>query len=74
MKLLKISTVLALVAGVAIAPAANAKGCLRGAAGGAAVGHMAGHHAAAGAAGGCAVTHHHYAHKKKVNHKAHQQG
>ena len=74
MKLLKLSTALALVAGIAIAPAANAKGCLRGAAGGAVVGHMAGHHAMAGAAGGCAITHHHYAHKRKMHRKASQQG
>ncbi len=57
MKMLKIS--MALVAGLALSPVANAKGCLKGAAGGAVVGHMAGHHAMAGAAGGCALGHHH---------------
>ena len=68
MKMLKISTALALVAGLALSPAANAKGCLKGAAGGAVVGHMAGHHGAAGAAGGCALGHHH-AHAKMRHRK-----
>ena len=68
MKMLKTSTALALMAGLALSPAANAKGCLKGAAGGAVVGHMAGHHAMAGAAGGCAIGHHH-AHMKMRHHK-----
>ena len=39
--------------------AANAKGCIKGAAGGALVGHLAGHHGKVGAAAGCAIGHHH---------------
>jgi hypothetical protein len=38
--------------------AAEAKGCLKGAAVGGAAGHVAGHHGALGAAAGCAVGHH----------------
>lgn len=38
--------------------AAEAKGCLKGAAVGGAAGHVAGHHGAVGAAAGCAVGHH----------------
>lgn len=44
----------------AVAPgAANAKGCLKGAAAGAVGGHFLGHHGLVGAAAGCAVGHHH---------------
>ncbi len=38
--------------------AAEAKGCLKGAAVGGVTGHVAGHHGAVGAAAGCAVGHH----------------
>ena len=45
--------------GVAMVPAAaNAKGCISGAAVGGVAGHVAGHHGLAGAAVGCAVGHH----------------
>jgi hypothetical protein len=40
------------------AGAANAEGCLKGAAVGGVAGHLAGHHGVAGAAIGCAVGHH----------------
>jgi hypothetical protein len=40
------------------AGAANAEGCLKGAAVGGVAGHVAGHHGVAGAAIGCAVGHH----------------
>jgi len=40
------------------APAAEAKGCLKGAAVGAVAGHIAHHHTLLGAAVGCAVGHH----------------
>ena len=49
---------------IAVAPfgltagAANAEGCLKGAAVGGVAGHVAGHHGVAGAAIGCAVGHH----------------
>jgi hypothetical protein len=42
----------------AVAPVANAKGCLKGAAVGGAAGHVAGHHGLLGAAAGCAIGHH----------------
>ncbi|HTD05199.1 hypothetical protein [Undibacterium sp.] len=38
--------------------AANAAGCIKGAAVGAVAGHVAGHHAVLGAVGGCVVGHH----------------
>ena len=41
------------------AGAAEARGCLKGAAIGGVAGHFAGHHALAGAAIGCVVAHHH---------------
>lgn len=40
------------------APAANAAGCLSGAAVGGVAGHAAGHHGVLGAMAGCAVGHH----------------
>jgi hypothetical protein len=40
------------------APAANAKGCLKGAAVGGVAGHFAHHHGVLGAAAGCAIGHH----------------
>ncbi len=40
------------------APAAQAAGCLKGAAVGGVAGHFVGHHGLAGAAVGCAVGHH----------------
>ena len=42
----------------AVAPMANAKGCLKGAAVGGVAGHVAGHHGVLGAAAGCAIGHH----------------
>jgi hypothetical protein len=45
--------------------AAQAKGCLEGAAVGGVAGHVAGDHGAVGAAGGCAVGHHEAAKKDK---------
>ena len=42
------------------AGAAEARGCLKGAAIGGVAGHFAGHHTLAGAAIGCVVAHHHY--------------
>ena len=45
-------------AGSAVAPPADAKGCLKGAAVGGVAGHYAGHHAILGAVGGCIVGHH----------------
>ena len=42
------------------AGAAEARGCLKGAAIGGVAGHFAGRHALAGAAIGCVVAHHHY--------------
>lgn len=44
--------------GSAMAPPAQAKGCLKGAAIGGVAGHFAGHHAILGAVGGCIVGHH----------------
>lgn len=41
------------------APAANAKGCLKGAAAGAVGGHFLHHHGLLGAGIGCAIGHHH---------------
>ena len=43
---------------VSVAPVAQAKGCLKGAAVGGVGGHVAGHHGLAGAAVGCAVGRH----------------
>ena len=43
---------------MAAAPAANAKGCLKGAAVGAVAGHFMHHHAVLGAVAGCVVGHH----------------
>ena len=50
---------------LSLAGAADARGCLKGAAVGAVGGHVAGHHALAGAAVGCAVGHH-IAHRNTV--------
>jgi hypothetical protein len=55
-------TVLALFAAASVAlaaPAAEAKGCLKGAAVGGVAGHVAGGHGVVGAAAGCAIGHHH---------------
>ena len=56
---------LALLASVALAPAAHA-GCATGAAVGGVAGHVAGHHALLGAAAGCAIGHHEAAKKAKA--------
>ena len=49
-----------------VAPVAQAKGCLKGAAVGGVAGHVAGHHAVLGAIAGCAVGHHAAAKKDKA--------
>jgi hypothetical protein len=49
----------------AVAGAAQAKGCLEGAAVGGVAGHMAGKHGTAGAVGGCAIGHHEASKKEK---------
>jgi hypothetical protein len=67
LKLVLAATALA-AAALPLAAPAEAKGCIRGAAAGAVAGHMAGHHAVLGAMAGCAVVHHHYARKAKVQH------
>jgi len=53
-------------------PAAEAKGCLKGAAVGAVAGHIAHHHAVLGAVAGCIIGHH-MAVKKAREEKARQQ-
>jgi hypothetical protein len=50
------------------APAANAKGCLKGAAAGAVGGHFLHHHGLLGAGIGCAIGHHHA--KVKARHQS----
>jgi hypothetical protein len=50
--------------------AAQAKGCLEGAAVGGVAGHVAGQHGAVGAAGGCAVGHHEANKKDKAKQAA----
>lgn len=54
---------------MAISPASQAKGCLKGAAVGAVTGHVAGEHGVVGAVGGCAVGRH-MANKKDKEEKA----
>ena len=61
-KLLTVGLVLAL----GMSGAANAKGCLKGAAVGGVGGHFLGHHSLAGAAVGCAVGHHRAAKAEKA--------
>jgi hypothetical protein len=51
---------------LAFAPAAQAKGCIKGAAVGGVAGHVAGKHGVLGAAAGCAVGHHEAAKKEKA--------
>ena len=51
---------------LAVAPVAQAKGCLTGAAVGGVAGHVAGHHAVLGAVAGCAIGHHAAAKKTKM--------
>jgi hypothetical protein len=53
-------------------PAAEAKGCLKGAAVGAVAGHLMHHHAILGAVAGCVIGHH-MAVKKEREEKAHKQ-
>ena len=50
--------VAALSLGLGASGAADARGCLKGAAVGAVGGHFAGHHPILGAAAGCAIGHH----------------
>jgi hypothetical protein len=49
----------------AAAGAAQAKGCIEGAAVGGVAGHVAGKHGTAGAVGGCAIGHHEASKKEK---------
>ncbi len=56
---MKTTLILALAGSLLMAGAAEAKGCLKGAAVGGVAGHFMGHHPVAGAAVGCAVGHHH---------------
>jgi hypothetical protein len=58
--------VAAAVVCLAVTPAAQAKGCLSGAAVGGVAGHVAGHHGVLGAAAGCAMGHHAAAKKEKT--------
>src|ERR1700761_7396090 len=64
MKLLTLSTILALGLAAGAAGPAAAKGCVKGAVVGGVGGHLA-HHGVLGAAGGCAVGHHMAAEKDK---------
>ena len=66
------SSVLAAVVMAAMAvaaPAANAKGCLKGAAAGAVGGHFLHHHGLLGAGIGCAIGHHHAKVKAQRTHR-----
>ena len=56
--ILKACAVAILVTGAAFVPAAQAKGCLKGAAVGGVAGHVVGHHGVIGAAAGCAIGSH----------------
>jgi hypothetical protein len=63
-----IATVLALALTAGVMPsAANAAGCLKGAAVGGVAGHVAGHHGVLGAGAGCVIGHH------EANKRARQQ-
>lgn len=64
--------VIAVSVSLASVPAANARGCLKGAAVGAVAGHFMHHHAVLGAVAGCVVGHH-MAVKKEQEEKARQQ-
>ncbi|WP_244815637.1 hypothetical protein [Caballeronia sp. Lep1P3] len=54
----KIVSVLFAATMIATTGAAEAKGCMKGAAVGGVAGHVAGKHGTAGAVGGCAIGHH----------------
>ncbi len=56
--LLSAAFALSLTAGSALAPPAQAKGCLKGAVVGGVAGHYAGHHGLLGAGAGCVIGHH----------------
>ena len=72
--MLKMSCVAASTAALlAVAPMAQAAGCLKGAAVGGVAGHVAGHHGVLGAAAGCAVGHHEAAKKAKASKEEAQQ-
>lgn len=58
---------------LALPAAANAEGCLSGAAVGGVAGHVAGHHGVLGAVAGCAVGHHEAAKKERESHAASEQ-
>ena len=60
---------LALGLSLALVPAAEAKGCLKGAAVGGVAGHFLHHHAVLGAVAGCVIGHH-MAVKKEREHEA----
>lgn len=61
----KIVSMLLAATMIAATGAAQAKGCLEGAAVGGVAGHMAGKHGTAGAVGGCAIGHHEANKKEK---------
>jgi hypothetical protein len=68
---MKISTALFAVAVLALsAPAADAKGCLKGAAVGGVAGHYAGHHGVLGAIAGCAYGRHRAKEQARQDHGA----
>ena len=69
---MKIFVAAALVASLAFTGAAEARGCLKGAAVGGIAGHYWHHHAVLGAIAGCAIGHH-MAVKKEREDKARQQ-
>ena len=54
----KACAIVVLITGAAFVPAAQAKGCLKGAAVGGVAGHVVGHHGLIGAAAGCAIGSH----------------
>src|SRR5689334_24649770 len=56
------------------APAANAKGCIKGALVGGTAGHFVGHHGILGAAAGCLVGHHYANKHARMNRATSQSG
>ncbi|SAK63508.1 glycine zipper 2TM domain protein [Caballeronia hypogeia] len=68
----KIVTIMLTSALFATAGAAQAKGCIEGAAVGGVAGHVAGKHGTAGAVGGCAIGHHEASKKEKKAEQAQQ--
>ncbi|GAB5099511.1 hypothetical protein P9250_27840 [Caballeronia sp. LP006] len=66
----KIASIVLAGAMIAATGAAQAKGCLEGAAVGGVAGHVAGKHGVVGAAGGCAIGHHEANKKDKAAQQA----